>query len=141
MFRYAFATLVFRLLALTLVLSSGCFDLYSGSEQLRQAEELTRQERYDEAIVIYRAHMEERLAIEERQEWENPYFYLLLIGDVQLGRGEPAAALEIYQEAEQHKVEAGLKNFKSRSTKSMESKRIGAAQWSMHELLRATFRH
>ena len=74
MFRYAFATLVFRLLALTLVLSSGCFNLYSGSEQLRQAEELTRQERYDEAIVIYRAHMEERLAIEERQEWENPYF-------------------------------------------------------------------
>ena len=108
MFRYAFATLVFRLLALPLVLSSGCFDIYSGSEQLRQAEELTRQERYDEAIAIYRAHMEERLAIEERQEWENPYFYLLLIGDVQLGRGEPAAALEIYQEAEQHKVEAGL---------------------------------
>ncbi len=37
MFRYAFATFVFRLLALPLVLSSGCFDLYSGSEQLRQA--------------------------------------------------------------------------------------------------------
>ncbi len=51
MFRYAFATLVFRLLALPLVLSSGCFDLYSGSEQLRQAEVLTRQERYHPYII------------------------------------------------------------------------------------------
>jgi tetratricopeptide (TPR) repeat protein len=71
-----------------------------GSDELRRAEELTREGRYDEAIVAYREHMESRLEVSNRPEWENPYFYLILIGDVQLSRGEPTAALTIYEESE-----------------------------------------
>lgn len=70
------------------------------SDELRRAEELTREGRYDEAIAAYREHMESRLEVTDRPEWENPYFYLILIGDVQLSRGDPTAALTIYEESE-----------------------------------------
>jgi tetratricopeptide (TPR) repeat protein len=96
-----------RLLALIapVALLAGCF---SSSDRVQRAEELSRQGDYDAAIALYREHMEARLAIEDRPEWENPYFYLLLIGDVQLGRGEPEAALQTYEEAERQKVEPTL---------------------------------
>ncbi len=71
-----------------------------GSDELRRAEELTKEGRYDEAITAYKEHMESRLEVTDRPEWENPYFYLILIGDVQLSRGELPAALTIYEEAE-----------------------------------------
>lgn len=86
----------------------GCFDSFSGPERIRRADELTRQGEYDQAISMYREHMEDRLSVENRPQWENPYFYLLLIGDVQLGRGEPDAALASYEEAERMKVDAPL---------------------------------
>jgi predicted negative regulator of RcsB-dependent stress response len=44
--------------------------------------------------------MQSRLEVGDRPEWENPYFYLILIGDVQLKRGDPVAALTMYQEAD-----------------------------------------
>jgi hypothetical protein len=70
------------------------------SEDLHRAEVLAREGRYDEAIAAYREHMQSRLQVTDRPEWENPYFYLILIGDVQLSRGDPLAALTLYQEAE-----------------------------------------
>jgi tetratricopeptide (TPR) repeat protein len=80
----------------------------SGSENLRRADELSREGKYEEAIDSYRKHMEYRLTVTARPEWENPYFYLLLIGDEYLHRGEPAKALEQYEEAERKEVHPTL---------------------------------
>ncbi len=90
----------------SLVAFLGCFN--QGSENLRQADELSREGKYEEAIEAYRKHMEYRLTVTNRPEWENPYFYLLLIGDEYLHRGEPAKALEQYEEAERQKVHPTL---------------------------------
>ncbi len=90
------------------LLLAGCVDTLSGPEKVRRADELTREGDYDEAISLYREHMADRLAITDRPSWENPYFYLLLIGDVQLGQNLPAQALATYQEAESHKVDPPL---------------------------------
>lgn len=97
-----------RLICLGVICVCGCFQSYEGPEKVREADELTRAQRYDEAIALYRAHMEERLSVPDRPQWENPYFYLLLIGDVQLGRGQVDAALATYQEAEREHVDAPL---------------------------------
>lgn len=75
---------------------------------LTAAEELSRQGEYDEAIAEYRAHIAERLSAKERPNWENPHFYLILIGDIQLGQGKAEEALETYQKADQNKVDPYL---------------------------------
>lgn len=92
-------------MTLLLIFSLGC---HAPGEKIRQAEELSRQGEYDTAIVLYREHMQERLEVEDRPVWENPYFYLLLIGDVQLGQGQPELAIVTYEEAERLKVEPTL---------------------------------
>ena len=88
-----------------LVVTGGCL---SSRSKVEQAEELSRQGQYPAAIELYREHMNDRLAVGSRPEWENPYFYLLLIGDVQLGQGDPGAAISSYEEAERMKVEPSL---------------------------------
>jgi predicted Zn-dependent protease len=60
--------------------------------------------------------MEDRLAESKRPEWENPYFYLLRIGDLQLRMDQPVAALESYQQAEAQKVESSLISDRYRAT-------------------------
>jgi tetratricopeptide (TPR) repeat protein len=52
--------------------------------------------------------MESRLAATDRPEEENPYFYLLLMGDVELSRGDTVKALAFYEEAEQKGVASPL---------------------------------
>ncbi len=85
---------------------AGCFS--SGPEQLTQAEGLTSEGKHDEAIAAYRQHIAERLETTDRAEWENPYFYLLSIGDIELSRGNVDAALAAYEEAEREKVDPPL---------------------------------
>jgi hypothetical protein len=75
---------------------------------LQQAEELSRQARYSEAIDAYRKHMNYRLSLTKRPEWENPYFYLILIGDIQLGQLDTSAALQSFEEAERRGVDRYL---------------------------------
>ena len=99
---------------LALALCTAACSSYT-SRDLQNAEELTRNGRYDEAIALYRQHMNERLAITSRPEWENPYFYLLLIGDIELGRGNVTAALAAYEEAEQRGVHQTLISDRFRS--------------------------
>ena len=50
--------------------------------------------------------MHYRLGRKDRPEWENPYFYQILMGDIQLSRGQPDEALAMYQEAEKNGVDA-----------------------------------
>jgi tetratricopeptide (TPR) repeat protein len=85
---------------------TGCFS--SESAQLHDAEDLTTEGKPDEAIAAYRKHISERLDTADRPEWENPYFYLLNIGDIELARGNVDAALAAYEEAEGAKVDLPL---------------------------------
>jgi tetratricopeptide (TPR) repeat protein len=94
-------------LILTLAISS-CSILPESTNAANQAEELTQQGYYEEAIAQYRIHMRDRLEVSDRAEWENPHFYLLRIGDLYLRMGQPQSALEAYREAETNQVEKSL---------------------------------
>lgn len=98
-----------RRLALSVSLSTltACFSM-DDSGTLREAEELATEERWDESIAAYEEHIQARLGVSDRPDWENPYFYLLTIGDVELKRGDPTKALQKYEEAEKHGVASSL---------------------------------
>lgn len=86
----------------------GCSLSNNSSSLVRDADELSKQGQHDAAIASYREHMDARLAASDRPEAENPYFYLLMMGDVELSRGDTAKALALYEEAEQNGVEKQL---------------------------------
>lgn len=98
------------------LLCAGCF----GHEPslLQQAEELTRQDRIDDAINLYQEHIQTRLAVKDRPEWENPYFYLLIIGDLNLRSGRVEQALLAFNHAETEGVDRGLVSDRYRSVAS-----------------------
>lgn len=75
---------------------------------LRRADELRRQDDPDGAIAEYRRHIAARLKDENRPEWENPYFYLLLIGDLQLGQGKFQEAIDSFELAGRNGVDSAL---------------------------------
>jgi tetratricopeptide (TPR) repeat protein len=87
---------------------SGCGLLPDSTSAAHQAEELTQQGYYEEAIAQYRIHMRDRLEVSNREDWENPHFYLLRIGDLYLRMGQPQSALDTYREAETNQVEKSL---------------------------------
>lgn len=92
-----------------LVFFTGCTSPHRGDYgHLERADELSRKGEYKEAIDEYRAHMQYRLSVIKRPEWENPYFYLILIGDIQLGSGDVAAAEASYREAQEQQVDPYL---------------------------------
>ncbi|MDC0358397.1 hypothetical protein OAO01_06230, partial [Oligoflexia bacterium] len=78
------------------------------SRHLRDAEEYSRQKEFDKAIESYQKHIHARLGVKERPEWENPFFYHIIIGDLQLGQEQVEAALASYELAEKHGVEPGF---------------------------------
>jgi len=90
--------------------TSGCYVFFwsDSMNELKRAEELSRQGNYTEAIQAYRSHMQKRLALPNRPEWENPYFYQVLIGDIYLGQGDPTDALDSYLEADKQGVDSFL---------------------------------
>lgn len=93
---------------------SGCvvwystFDYTPASRYLRQAEEAARQGEIEQAKKHYLRHIQFRLDYQERPEWENPYFYHLLIGDLYLNEANVSEALSHYQKAYDEGVEVGL---------------------------------
>lgn len=86
---------------------SGCLFQHR-SDYFQQAEARLKDNDYSGAITLMHKHIEERLAYEERPDWENPYFHLLMIGDIQLKSGAPEQALTTYEQAEALGVEKGL---------------------------------
>jgi tetratricopeptide (TPR) repeat protein len=94
--------------AAIIILTTSSCSLSSHGGAVDDAEALTADGRYEDAIQAYSHHMQERLADTARPEWENPYFYLLAIGDIQLRMGEPTAALTSFNEAEKHQIEQPL---------------------------------
>lgn len=94
---------------LLVVLIPGCFSSWNGAhDYLRQAEESARRQDWDQALINYRQHIDYRLSLKERPEWENPWFYLLMIGDIELGRDKPAEAVQNYEKAFERGVEKNL---------------------------------
>ncbi len=90
----------------------------SNIDLLHQAEDLTQRRRYDEAIATYRLHIEERLQDSSRLSWENPYFYLLRVGDIYLSQDMPQEALSAYIQAENEGIEKTLISDRLRSLAS-----------------------
>jgi tetratricopeptide (TPR) repeat protein len=98
-------------LALTLLFLANCqgFHLFtSANSALEEAENTAREGNTKEAILLYQQHLEKRLAVKDRPDWENPYLYLLTIGDLELQQGNVDAALEYYQQAETKQVSKEL---------------------------------
>ena len=96
---------------LSLAVLGGCRTIFHGSssgDHLRAAEESTRQGDISAAIESYRRHIAFRLTIADRPSWENPSFYELMIGDLELRRGDIAAALSAFERAEAAGIEQGL---------------------------------
>lgn len=91
-----------------MALCQGCAVVDSSSDLVTRAEVAMEQGRYDEALESYRAHRDERLAAADRPDWENPHFYTLLMGDVELRRGNPEAALKLYTQADQEHLSPSL---------------------------------
>lgn len=86
---------------------SGCL-FHSGPQYLSTAEDYEAAGEFDKAIEAYRRHMAYRLSLTKRPDWENPYLYLLTIGDLELKRDNPTEALARYDEARSHEVEERL---------------------------------
>ncbi|MBN8550278.1 MAG: hypothetical protein J0M12_13245 [Deltaproteobacteria bacterium] len=84
------------------------FRAFGDYAYLEKAEEYSRQNEPDKAIDAYRKHMRYRLSLNDRPKWENPYLYLLMIGDLQLTQNKPTDALETYKLAELNKVDPAL---------------------------------
>ena len=89
-----------------------CFVLGCGTSNsykfLKEAEEYSRKQEYQDAIGSYRKHIKNRLEYKDRPDWENPYFYLLVIGDLYIGQEKPEEALLSYIEADEKGVDEKL---------------------------------
>jgi hypothetical protein len=114
--RSSLATLVAVTLVAAATSLGGCA-LFRNPDSLHlmKAEEFSRQEQYDKAIEEYRLHMRYRLSLEKRPEWENPFFYLILIGDLQLLQDKPDQARATLEEAEKQGVDVNLVSDRYRS--------------------------
>lgn len=95
--------LLFTEIATILIMAcAGCCGFATKTSEtslLSQAEKQFEQKEYALAQANYRRHMQQRLKERDRPEWENPHFYLLLIGDCYLHQGYIELALVDYQEA------------------------------------------
>lgn len=94
----------------------------NGSRLLSRAEEYSRQGKTEKAIEAYNDHIADRLDDKKRPEWENPYFYELIIGDLYLREGKVAEALLSYERAENNKVDLVLVSDRYRYVASWHEK-------------------
>lgn len=88
---------------------SGCITLFSFSyhgypSRYDYAKHLIEEKKYDEAIVEYQLHIDERLNSPSRPTDENPFFYYILIGDVFLKKNDIQSALGAFKTAHENKV-------------------------------------
>ena len=79
-----------------------------------KAKEAKDKKEYENAIYEYWNHINKRLAIKNRPDWENPYIYLLDIGDIYVEQGDIANATKYYEMAEEKGVKQGFVNDRYR---------------------------
>lgn len=97
--------------SIALLFILGCKSSYFNLGPYRnaeKAEEYLRQGKLEEACESYRKHVEDRLADKDRPEWENPFFYYLIIGDIKLRDNKVKDALAAYEFAESKKIDSQL---------------------------------
>jgi tetratricopeptide (TPR) repeat protein len=102
------------LLVTALLFLNSCI-LFEEKSYKQQADQLRKSEDFDEAINAYKKHIEHRLNISPRPDWDNPYIYLLDIGDIYLQQGQVDAALKQYEEAEKQGVKQAYCNDRYRA--------------------------
>lgn len=102
---------------LSALFTSGCISTYyysgegsiaSYSKNLRDAQVAVNEDRLADAISLYREHILTRLNAEDRADWENPYFYYLIIADLYLRQEKPDRALQSIEAAKANRVDPGL---------------------------------
>jgi tetratricopeptide (TPR) repeat protein len=96
------------LILLVCVPLSACFLFTKQRTTLEQADYFKERGDYKQAIMLYSEHLRDRLVNPLRPKNENPYFYLLLIGDVYLEDSNPIMAQQKYELAWQHNVSREL---------------------------------
>lgn len=82
------------------------FSACSQQSLLSKAQELESSGSYAEARDAYEKYFAQLL--EQNYKTPNPYFYQVIIGDLELKLGNPDLALERYQTAIEHDVNKGL---------------------------------
>ncbi len=108
---YKFAKFV---LLTILLLNAGCTWFANKPGHRQSADNFVKEKRYNEAIESYWQHINERLAVKSKPDWENPYIYLLDIGDIHLQQGQVNEALHFYEMAQQKGVKAAYVNDRYR---------------------------
>ena len=94
---------------LALLSLEACFFFPSSRpSQAQVAAQLREEGKFEEAIAAYRKHIADREQSPSRAEDENPSFYLVLIGDVEMQRGDRQAAKAAYAAARTQNVSTGL---------------------------------
>lgn len=86
----------------------GFINFASRPSHARLAAQYRSEKKYEDAIGEYNKHIAARLKDSRREPEENPYFYLILVGDTYLEQGKIDTALENYIEAKGKDVEQPL---------------------------------
>lgn len=106
--------LISLVVVLQLVPLTSC-NLLTTESFAERAQRLHSQNDLQGAIDSYQRHIQERLKTQARPTWENPYFYLLLIADLELERGDAERAVEACLKAKEMGVDDGLVSDRYRS--------------------------
>ena len=93
---------------------ASCFGFRNLSMK-QKADQLSKEKEYDKAISAYWEHIKNRERVPNRPEWENPYIYLLDIGDTYLEMNNVEEALKTYELAASHQVKDGYVNDRLRN--------------------------
>jgi tetratricopeptide (TPR) repeat protein len=102
----------FVVLLITLFLS--CSTVASINKSRKKADRLAREGKYAEAIEAYQEHINYRLSLKNRPDWENPHIYFLDIGDLYLQQGDLPNAIAYYEKAEKKNVKSSYINDRFR---------------------------
>ena len=92
----------------TSVTLTSCGLLHGVSDPLTATDALLRKREYQSAIDLLRVHISERINSANLPAGENPYFYLILIADIELSMSAPENAIKTCEEAEHHAVDHSL---------------------------------
>jgi tetratricopeptide (TPR) repeat protein len=100
--------LVSLLLVAVAIFPTGCNLIQEHQTFAQKAEAAAKTGDLDGAINNYYLHIQSRLKEKDRPEWENPYFYFLLIGDLYVQKNDPISALAKYDAASEKNVDPRL---------------------------------
>lgn len=91
-----------------LLASTSCSLFTKLPTALESADDARKSGKFEEAIILYRQHLQQRVDARWKIQNENPYFWLLTIGDVYLESENPLKAKETYDQARLHNVDRPL---------------------------------